>query len=170
MWTYRGQKRPPFAAIPSPGQESVWDYPRPPAVELCSRLVEVKAGDLLLARSTQTLRVLETASPPGYYIPPTDVIFEHLARTADRSACEWKGLASYWRLASHPRGNPLGWSYDDPTPNYVAIAGYLTFYPGRVECTVDGERVRPQPGFFYGGWITKEIAGPVKGAPGTGQW
>ncbi len=170
MWEYRGQRRPEFADPPAPGQESVWDYPRPPTLERDERLVEVRAGDALLARTRAAHRVLETASPPGVYVPQSDVDFSLLTPADGQSLCEWKGLARYWRLASDARGIPVAWSYDNPNPTFERLRGCLSFYPGRVACTVDGEPVRPQAGQFYGGWITSDVAGPFKGAPGTEHW
>ncbi len=171
MWAHRGQARPAFADEPGPGQESVWDYPRPPAIVADERLVRVKFGDATIAESRRALRVLETASPPTFYIPPDDIDRAALLPAAGSSYCEWKGAATYWALAAAGEGGePVGWSYPAPTPAFARLAGYLSFYPGRVECYVDGERVRPQPGGFYGGWITDEIVGPVKGSPGTGGW
>lgn len=169
MWEYHGQKRPPFAPSPAPGQESVWDYPRPPRIVPDVRLVEVKAGDVPLARTTRALRALETASPPTFYIPAEDVDRSMLVRAPGSSFCEWKGAATYWALAAAPAA-AVGWSYEQPTPAFAAIRGHFSFYPGRVECFVAGERVRPQPGGFYGGWITSEVVGPFKGDPGTGNW
>ncbi len=170
MWTYRGQKRPPFAQVPAAGQESVWDYPRPPLIEPCDRLVVVAADGMTLARSTNTVRVMETASPPGFYIPQTDIDWTQLKEAPGRSVCEWKGVARYWALASGNTERPVAWSYPDPVSGFDPLRGYVSFYPGRVECYVDGERVRPQPGEFYGGWITDDIVGPWKGEPGTGGW
>jgi len=170
MWEYRGQKRPPFAQQPAAGQESVWDYPRPPLVQACDRLVVVEAGGIVLARSNETFRVMETASPPGFYIPEKDVDREKLVPAPGSSICEWKGAARYWRLASQPEGRPIGWSYPDPIATFAMLRGYISFYPGRVDCYVDGEKVRPQPGEFYGGWITDGVVGPFKGEPGTGNW
>jgi uncharacterized protein (DUF427 family) len=153
MWEYRGQKRPAFALPTQPGQESVWDYTRPPTVQPCDRQVVVEVGGQTLARSTTAYRVMETASPPGFYIPENDVDWDKLAPAAGSSVCEWKGAAGYWRLASQPAGIAVGW-----------------IYPGRVDCYVDGEKVRPQPGEFYGGWITEDVVGPFKGERGTGHW
>ncbi len=170
MWEYRGQTRPPFALGPAAGQESVWDYPRPPLVKVCERLVVVTAGETTLARSTKTVRVMETASPPGFYIPEEDIAWTQLKHAPGSSVCEWKGVAQYWALASDNKKRPVGWSYPDPIPEFEMLRGYVSFYPGRVECYVDGERVRPQPGEFYGGWITDDIVGPWKGEPGTGHW
>ena len=171
MWQYRGQKRPPFAEEPRPGQESVWDYPRPPAIVIDQRRVEVRLGNLIIADSQQSYRILETASPPTFYIPPHIVRMQLLELFPGRSECEWKGAARYWALRD-PRGSQrsIAWSYPNPNPPFEAIAGYFSFYPALVECFVDGERVRPQPGEFYGGWVTSEIVGPFKGEPGTQHW
>jgi uncharacterized protein (DUF427 family) len=170
MWRYTGQERPPFAEAPGPGQESVWDYPRPPVLEACDSLVEVGRPGEPLACTRRALRVLETASPPTYYLPPGDVDWRRLVRTRDRSYCEWKGAATYWALADDPGGHAIAWSYEGPCEAFAAIDGYLSCYPGRIPCFVDGERVQPQPGGFYGGWLTSRIVGPVKGGPGTGHW
>ncbi len=170
MWKYQGQQRPPFAEVPGPRQESVWDYPRPPAIVTDTRLVEVLHDGVVLARSRATRRVLETASPPTFYLPRSDVDLSRLVAAAGSSFCEWKGAASYWALAAAPEAGAVGWSYQDATAGFEVIEGALSFYPGRVACFVDGERVRPQPGQFYGGWLTNEIVGPCKGAPGSGHW
>ena len=171
VWQYRGKKRPPFAEKPRPGQESVWDYPRPPSIVVDRRRVEVRLGDLVIADSCENYRILETASPPTFYIPPRCVHTELLEPYAGTSACEWKGVARYWALKiPQPVFQSIGWSYPNPAPPFEAIAGYFSFYPAKVECFVDGERVRAQPGEFYGGWITSEIVGPFKGEPGTQRW
>ena len=171
MWRYTGQKRPPFALTPRPGQESVWDYPRPPKLLSDSRRVVVRHGDLLIADSRETYRVLETAGPPTFYIPPRDAHVELLQPFSGTSICEWKGAARYWIMAAATAGREaIGWSYPKAQAPYGAIDNYFSFYPGRVECFVDGELVRPQPGYFYGGWITDEIIGPWKGEPGTEGW
>ncbi len=170
MWEYRGQKRPPFAQEPVAGQESVWDYPRPPLVQACDRLVLVESNATTLARSTETFRVMETAGPPGFYIPANDVDQGKLSPASGISVCEWKGVARYWCLAADENGRPIGWSYPDPTAAFAMLRDYFSFYPGRVDCSVDGEKVRPQPGEFYGGWITGDVVGPFKGEPGTGHW
>ncbi len=168
MWSFRGQQRPDFAIEPGPGQESVWDYPRPPALVATDRQVIVRAGDDIIADTRRAMRVLETASPPTYYLPPEDVDFTRLIDAPGSSYCEWKGRANYYALATG--GGVVGWQYRDPSPTFAEIAGYLSFYPAKLHCTVDGEVVRPQPGDFYGGWITDEITGPFKGEPGTGHW
>ena len=170
-WRFRGQERPPFAAIPEAWQESVWDYPRPPRIAADPREVTVHLGDVEIARSTHSMRALETASPPVFYIPPGDVRMEHLEPEAGGSLCEWKGQAAYWSVAvpGH-RLARVAWSYPDPFPEFEAIRGYVSFYPAQLECTVAGIRVLPQPGRFYGGWVTPEIAGPFKGEPGSEEW
>ncbi|UCF19231.1 MAG: DUF427 domain-containing protein [Gemmatimonadota bacterium] len=170
-WRYRGQTRPDFAIEPTEDQESVWDYPRPPRLERDGRRVEVRSGDVLVADSRRAIRVLETASPPTFYLPPDDVSREHLERASGTSICEWKGQADYWSLRLGERLiEKVAWSYAAPLEGFEAIADYFSFYPARVECRVDGQRVEPQPGGFYGGWVTAEIVGPFKGEPGTGAW
>ena len=170
-WNYDGRVRPDFADPPAQGQESVWDYPRPPAIVADSRRVVVRKNDTVVADTVRALRVLETASPPTFYLPPEDVRDELLVWRSGRSFCEWKGVASYCDLdTGSERIESVGWRYSQPGKSFSELAGYVAFYPGRVECFVAGERVRPQPGRFYGGWMTDEIAGPVKGEPGTGHW
>ena len=171
MWKYRGQERPDFAQVPEAGQESVWDYPRPPAIVADPRRVEVRFGDLVIAHSSRTLRILETASPPTFYISPDDVCVELLKLSAETSVCEWKGVARYWALRDSSRFSlPIGWNYPKPNPAFEAIRGFFSFYPARVQCFVSGERVRPQTGGFYGGWVTHEIVGPFKGDAGSSHW
>lgn len=170
-WQFRGDSRPDFADAPGPGQESVWDYPRPPRVERDERQVEVAWGGVTLAESRRALRVLETASPPVFYLPPEDVSGHNLEPSPRSSICEWKGAARYWSIRVGDKLiRDVAWSYTEPLPGYEAIAGYFSFYPGRVECRVGGVRVAPQPGGFYGGWVTPEIVGPFKGEPGTEWW
>lgn len=170
MWKYLGRERPPFAELPGAGQESVWDYPRPPKLASDTRRVIVRSGDLLIADSSENHRVLETAAPPTFYLPPHRVRMERLKAISRTSICEWKGVARYWILQAGSSMEPVAWSYPAACPPYAAISEYVSFYPGRIECFLDGERVRPQPGYFYGGWITDEIVGPWKGAPGTESW
>lgn len=172
MWQYQGQQRPSFALTPGEGEESVWDYPRPPACVEDSRLVEIKMGEIQLASTTNAVRVLETASPPTVYIPPQDINFELLEKSdSNASFCEWKGRATYWTFVyGERRFENLGWSYENPSDAFEAIQGYLSFYPAQIQCWLGGERVKPQPGGFYGGWVTSEIIGPYKGEPGTAGW
>ncbi|MGH7873413.1 MAG: DUF427 domain-containing protein [Candidatus Binatia bacterium] len=171
MWEYTGRERPPFVVAPMAGQESVWDYPRPPKLIADWRRIVVRLGDQVIADSAEAFRVLETAGPPTFYIPPRDVRVEQLLPSPGISICEWKGNAKYWTLKLFaPAPEAVGWSYPTAVDPYTSISGYFSFYPGRVECFVDNQRVRPQPGHFYGGWITDEIVGPWKGEPGTDRW
>jgi len=171
MWQFTGQERPDFAIEPGPGQESVWDYPRPPALVASPATVSVRTGQHLLAETTAAKRVLETASPPTYYLPPEALTPGSLVAVPGTTTfCEWKGAASYWALASDPAGQPVAWSYPEPTPAFAEIRDWLCFYPNRVECYVGKERVRAQEGGFYGGWVTDSIVGPYKGEPGHGHW
>ncbi|MDQ6901048.1 MAG: DUF427 domain-containing protein [Candidatus Dormibacteraeota bacterium] len=152
--------------------ESVWAYPRPPRVEPSSRRVEVRHGGLLIASSARSLRVLETSHPPVYYLPPDDVRTDLLRPGSGSSYCEFKGQAGYADLVlPEGRVNNAAWFYARPLSGYEALRDYLAFYPGRVdEVRLDGERVLPQAGGFYGGWITSELIGPFKGEPGTSGW
>lgn len=170
-WQLHGQARPAAAVEPGPGQESVWDYPRPPAIVDDTRLVQVRLNDVLVAETRAVRRVLETASPPTFYLPPESLQFDCLRTGPGSSFCEWKGPARYFSVctASDCVGH-AAWSYPAPFDEFAAIRNYLAFYPGRLECYVDGERVRAQAGDFYGGWITAEITGPFKGEPGTSGW
>ena len=153
---------------PGPGQESVWDYPRPPRVELCRRVARVEVDGVLVARSSKALRVLETAGPPTIYFPPDDVTFELLTPSGGRSTyCEWKGRASYFDVAGRRRA---AWTYSDPKEDFGQLRDHISFYPAKVECYLDEELVRPQPGRFYGGWVTDDIVGPFKGELGTLTW
>lgn len=157
---------------PRPGQESVWDYPRPPRIEPSSQRVVVEFSGEVIADSTSTIRILETSHPPGYYIPPEDVRLELLRAEQDTSFCEWKGIARYYGLdVNGKRVHAVAWCYPETLPGFEPIAHAIAFYPGRVDrATVDGEVVRPQPGTFYGGWVTDAIVGPFKGEPGTAGW
>jgi uncharacterized protein (DUF427 family) len=158
---------------PGPGQESVWDYPRPPRLEKTSQHLRVLLDEVLIAETRRGYRLLETSHPPVYYFPPEDVAREYLEKVAGyRTGCEWKGQAVYWNLAIPGRHSErAAWSYPDPRPAYRALKDHLAFYPSRVDqCWVDGERVAAQEGDFYGGWITSAIVGPFKGGAGTWGW
>lgn len=164
QWEYHGQKRPEIAIKPGKGQESVWDYPRPPKLDPDSREVLVIFANKIIARTTKAIRILETASPPGFYIPPNDININYLKKTTGESKCEWKGAAIFWNvIVEDEKAARAAWSYPKPFPDFNKIKSYLSFYPSKVDCYVAGEHVKPQPGGFYGGWITKEIVGPVKG-------
>ncbi len=164
--------RHPRRIEPGPGQESVWDYPRPPRLECTDRLVRVQHRGVTVAESSSAWRVLETSQAPAYYLPPEDVAMELFEPAALRTFCEWKGLASYLDLVvDDERVSEAAWYYPDPTPTFAAIRDHLAIYPSRVEaCFVDGERVQSNEGDFYGGWITSWVVGPFKGGPGTRGW
>ena len=169
MWNFTGQERPDFAVEPGPGQESCWDYPRPPIAEPTSKLIEVRHGDIEIARSSHGYKLMETASPPTYYVPHDEVSWDQLVQAPGSSICEWQGAAQYWALAADA-SEPVAWSYPRPRARFSNLKDYVSFYPGRVACFLDGERVAPQPGRFYGGWVTPEVVGPFKGEAGTGHW
>lgn len=157
---------------PGPGEESVWDYPRPAVLRPVHKRIRVIFNTVTIADSQSAFRVLETSHPPTYYIPPSDVKMQHLKPSDRRSLCEWKGLAVYFTLQVGERVAPdAAWSYPEPTPAFEQIRDHLAFYPSRVdECYVGDDRVRAQSGDFYGGWITPGILGPFKGEPGTEFW
>ena len=157
---------------PGPGQESVWDYPRPPRLEDVEKKVKVVFNEVTLAYTTRAKRVLETSHPPVYYIPPEDIRMEHLTLADGTSFCEWKGAARYYDVSVDGKTEErVAWFYPDPVPAYRSLKGYVAFYPSRMDaCWVGGEKVEAQEGDFYGGWITPEIVGPFKGASGTWGW
>lgn len=158
---------------PGPGQESVWDYPRPPAVVPSDAHVRVVHRRLVVADTHRAVRVLETSQPPAYYVPRADVDANLLRPSSRRSVCEWKGVATYWSIdvGDGQVATDVAWSYEEPVASYAAIAGHLAFYAQALdECWVDDERVVPNPGMFYGGWITSRVVGPFKGAAGTLHW
>ena len=167
-----GDRGRPVPIPPGPGQESVWDYPRPPRVEAVPERLRVIVDGEVLADTGAGLRVLETAGAPVYYFPRDDVRMERLVTSARTSVCEWKGGAAYVTYeAGGRRIENVGWTYAEPNPAYREIAGHIAFYAGRVdEAWVGDERAEPQPGDFYGGWITSRIVGPFKGGPGSGGW
>jgi uncharacterized protein (DUF427 family) len=146
----------------------VWDYPRPPiAVPFGGRVRVVHAGTVV-ADSKSAIRVLETSQPPAFYLPPEDVDTARLTRSDTTTWCEWKGLAVYWNLDRVP---DVAWSYPKRQPGFEAIRHHFAFYAQKVdECWVDDEQVQPNPGNFYGGWITSHVVGPFKGGPGTRGW
>lgn len=157
---------------PGPGQESAWDYPRPPALEPTVAHLVVVLGGETVADTRRGYRVLETSHPPNYYLPPDDIAPGVLVPAEGASFCEWKGRARYHTVRAGGREEvAAAWSYDAPSPRFAPIAGYVAFYPARMDaCLVDGEVVVPQEGGFYGGWITSRVVGPFKGGPGTRGW
>jgi len=171
QWRWRGAERPPFAQVPRPGEESVWDYPRPPRIEADHREVIIHFGDREIARTRRALRILETAHPPSFYLPFEDVLMQFLEPCSGASHCEWKGAARYWSLVDGERRlNHVAWSYPKPLPGAERLAKCMAFYPASLRCTVGGAAVVPQAGGFYGGWITPELVGPFKGSPGSQGW
>jgi uncharacterized protein (DUF427 family) len=162
----------PTPIPPGPGQESVWDYPRPPRLERATHRLRVVVAGRLVADTTAGWRVLETSQPPAFYLPPADVDRSVLRPATGRSVCEWKGVASYWDVVV---GDDIraaaAWGYPEPTAPFRPIAGHLAFYPQRVDaCYVGDELVETNDGDFYGGWITSRVVGPFKGGPGTLHW
>ncbi len=157
---------------PGPGTESVWDYPRPPRVAPDARRVTVTLGGVVVADTTRALRVLETSHPPTFYLPRADFAEGALRPAAGASFCEWKGHAAYLDIVGGETvAARAAWFYPEPVPAFAALRDHVALYPGAMDaCHVAGERVRPQEGGFYGGWITDEIAGPFKGGPGTTGW
>lgn len=171
-WRNFPRQRPESIVVPGPRQESVWDYPRPPRVEPVAQRVRVVFAGIVLAETTRALRVCETSSPPAYYLPPDDVKMRYLEASTRTTFCEWKGVASHWSIRVGQRlAKNAAWSYPAPDPGYEAIRDHLAFFPRRMDaCYVGEHRVTPQPGLYYGGWITPELVGPFKGAPGTEAW
>lgn len=157
---------------PKEGQESVWDYPRPPLLERTPKRIEIIFNGVRIADSRSAWRVLETSHPPVYYIPADDIEQGYLEPVSGTSFCEWKGQAFYYDLIVN--GNTakrVAWSYPRPAASFAKIAEHFAFYAGPMDaCFVDGEKVKPQPGEFYGGWITADIVGPFKGEPGSWGW
>jgi uncharacterized protein (DUF427 family) len=157
---------------PGKGQESAWDYPRPPRIEKCSKTIKVIFNNEVVALSANTKRVLETSHPPVYYIPKTDVRDEYLSPADNHSFCEWKGEASYYHLTVGDKTVRYAcWYYPAPVKDFAELKNYLAFYPQKMDaCYVNDELVIPQPGKFYGGWITKDVVGPFKGSEGSEGW
>ena len=157
---------------PGPGQESVWDYPRPPWLERTDHRIEVTLGGVVVARTDAPLRVLETSHPPTYYLPRASFVEGSLRPAPGGSLCEWKGRAGYLDvLGGGSVASAAAWYYPTPTTPFADIVDHVALYPGAMDlCTLDDEVVRPQPGGFYGGWVTSGVVGPFKGAPGTMFW
>lgn len=153
-------------------QESVWDYPRPPRLERAEVHLQIVFADEILADTQDGYRVLETSHPPVYYFPPSAVVQPFFVESDHRSYCEWKGFAQYLSVqVGSQTANHAAWRYPNPTPDFEPIKDYLAFYPAAMDrCLVDGEIVTPQPGGFYGGWVTKNLVGPFKGVPGSTGW
>ncbi|TBN56906.1 DUF427 domain-containing protein [Glaciihabitans arcticus] len=160
--------RPPKPVKPQPGQESVWDYPRPPRVEAVDARVTIELDGRVIAETSRAVRVLETSHPPVYYLPRDAFLPGVLQPAAGSSFCEFKGRAGYLSVGSADRA---AWFYSEPTRGYEQLVDRVAVYPGAMDrCTVGGEVVQAQEGDFYGGWITSSIVGPFKGAEGTWGW
>ena len=157
---------------PGPGQESVWDYPRPPRLEDSNKHIQIIFNGTVIADTHRAKRVLETSHPPVYYIPPEDIKMDHLKSTGRATWCEWKGQAAYYTVTvGNKQVLNAGWYYCEPTPAFMPLKYYVAFYPSLMDaCFVDGEHVQAQAGDFYGGWITNDIVGPFKGGSGTIGW
>jgi uncharacterized protein (DUF427 family) len=152
-------------------RENVQSYPRPPALEPVPLRVVILLGGQVIADTMRALRVLETHHAPTYYLPPDDISAE-LRPVKGHSFCEWKGAARYFDvIAGNAAARRAAWAYDDPTPQFRALTSYVAFYAGLMEaCYVGSERAIPQPGDFYGGWVTANLDGIPKGARGTEHW
>ena len=155
-----------------PGQRSVWDFPRPAVAKPCDAHIRIEHRGFIVAETRNAICTFETSHPPSYYIPPADIAPGVLRRAVGSSFCEWKGAASYWDVVIGDHVLPrVGWSYPSPATSFVMLRDHVAFYAGPFDrCTVDGETVIPQPGAFYGGWITSGFAGPFKGGPGSMGW
>lgn len=155
-----------------PGQESVWSYPRPAIAERSVARIVIEHRGAVIADTNASVRTLETSHPPSWYIPPADIASGVLRRAEGSSFCEWKGAAVYWDVAiGDVVLRRVGWSYPNPSPSFAMLRDHVAFYAGPFDrCSVDGETVVPQPGDFYGGWITSALAGPFKGVPGSRGW
>ena len=158
---------------PGPGQESVWDYPRPPRIEVFQGTIQIYAFGELIAQTRKAFRILETSHPPTYYLPPSGIRMEWLRPVPGKTSyCEFKGQAHYYDLEINEQKIPqLAWAYAQPARTYADLKDHLAFYAHKTDrCIINGEVVTPQPGNFYGGWITSNIVGPFKGEPGTWGW
>jgi uncharacterized protein (DUF427 family) len=172
------RQRRPTRQEPGPGQESVWDYPRPPRVEPTSERIVVRFGGAVIADTADAVRVLETSHPPVYYLPRSAFVDGALTSTGGTSMCEFKGRARYLDVHGGPDSHGVtrtathaAWYYPEPWAGFEDLVDRVAIYPAEMDsCEVDGERVVAQPGDFYGGWITSRVVGPFKGGPGTLGW
>ncbi|AFY38337.1 protein of unknown function DUF427 [[Leptolyngbya] sp. PCC 7376] len=156
----------------APDQESVWDYPRPPRLEPCDKPIKIIFNGVAIAETKESYRVLETSHPPVYYLPPNSIQQKYLKEAPGQSFCEWKGIARYYSVIVNDKTlEKVAWYYPEPTATFTELKNYVAFYAQPMDaCYVDDEKVTPQPGGFYGGWITKDIVGPFKGEPGSFGW
>ena len=171
MWEFNGRERPSFALKPKKNQESVWDYPRPPRIKLDERDIQVYLNVLQIAHTRKARKIMETASPPTFYLPTGDVDMSVLKPNQQTSFCEWKGQALYYDFSFNDINiSSVAWSYPNPTNQFKVIKNHIAFYPSKLKCHINGELVSAQQGGFYGGWITTEIIGPFKGEVDTQGW
>lgn len=162
----------PTPIQPQPGQESVWNYPRPPRLEPVNKRIQIVFNGVTIVDTHRAMRVLETSHPPTYYIPPEDIQQQYLIPSSRSTFCEWKGQGSYYSVqVGEKTAIEVAWYYSDPTPDFKSMQNYVAFYAAPMDaCYVDGEKVTPQPGQFYGGWITSDVVGPFKGEPESWGW
>lgn len=162
----------PTPIIPQPGQESVWDYPRPAKLEDTDKHLRIVFNNVTIAETSRAKRVLETSHPPVYYISAEDIQMEYLVETNRRTWCEWKGQSTYYDVVvGDRRVANAAWRYINPTKSFLGISTYYSFYASLMDaCYVNDELVTPQVGDFYGGWITSDVVGPFKGGAGTMGW
>ena len=165
-WTYRGDNRPFFAEEPGIGQESVWDYPRPPVIQPVEFEISVFFDEKVIAKTKKGVRVIETASAPTYYISPDDLRVE-VEPSGSESFCEWKGVGESLNVLGQP---DAGWRYVRVFEEFSPIFNWVSFYPSKVDCFIGEEKVSPQSGGFYGGWVTDMLSGPIKGVANSGGW
>lgn len=166
-WQHTGRRRPEFAEPCGLNEESVWDFPRPPATQVMNVQVEVRLGEVVVASSASAKRVCETAGAPTWYLPPEDVNEQLVTHEGAQSVCEWKGVAQGFAVGPVV---DAGWRYVQVFAEFSDLYLWYAFYPGKLECFVAGERVRPQPGGYYGGWVVDGLKGPIKGEPGSSGW
>ena len=165
-WLHNGQSRPDFAIEPSQGQESVWDFPRPPIIQPVRSELKVMRGEVLLAKTSRGVRVIETAGAPTYYFPPEDVKTAKFALGEQGSLCEWKGYSQPLLINE----DEVGWRYVRMFQAFSTLYLWPAFYPSMVDCFIDDKKVDAQPGGYYGGWVTDTLTGPIKGSPGSQGW
>jgi len=178
VWPMGRTPRGVVPEVPGPGQESVWDYPRPPSLERVDCSVQVVLGGVTVCSSDHAWLVRETSHPPTYYLPKAHWRPGSLVPASGSSMCEWKGRAAYYDVVAVADGGQeiarvpsAAWGYPQPTAQFAALADCVSVYPGRMDqVIVDGETVQAQPGDFYGGWITSKVVGPFKGTPGSWGW
>lgn len=161
-WRFTGRSRPDFAEPPAPGQRSVWDFPRPPRIEPVDAALRVMDGKRVIAATVRGVRVLETAGAPTYYFPPGDTDETALEYGEETSVCEWKGVAQSLRVGAIEEA---GWRYVRMFEEFASLWCWPSFYAAKLACFIDDERVLPQPGGYYGGWVSGDLAGPMKGDP-----